>query len=284
MLTAALFQKKFESDLLRVNRRIESYLESSSEENIRDVRTAIRRLETTSKLLSRALRRGRVSKYIDLCKKFFKISNELRDLDIIQAKLSMYFELNSHKSTFKRIKNRRKELLVSSRKVARKIKRRKPELDASRIRENKLRKGFDKVVFKLNGVLQYLLPIVLKDSENVKELHLFRKICKRLRYLLEVDTSREGSSTLTDLLKKWQDLLGEIRDSDVTIDYLKRLSQTKSVAEALTTERNVRDHAYKKFVGLFGWDAQAVEGALLSADKVKAEESFFNSKTYRTID
>ena len=267
MLTAASFQKKFESDLKRVNRRIESYLESSSEENIRDVRTAIRRLETTSKLLSRALRRGHVSKYIDLCKKFFKISTELRDLDIIQAKLSGYFELKSRKSSFKRIKNRRKELLVSSRKVARKIKRLKPALDANRIRKSKLQKRFDKVVFRLNGDLRHLLPLVLKDSENVKELHLFRKICKRLRYLLEVDLMREGSSRLIDLLRKWQDLLGEIRDSDITIDYLMRFRESKS-AEALATERNVRDHAYEKFVSLFGKDAQEVEGVLLSEDKV----------------
>ena len=268
MITAASFQKKFESDIKRVNRRIESYLESSSEKKIRDVRTAIRRLEATSKLLSRALRRVRVSEYLDLCKKFFKISTELRDLDIIQAKLSGYTELKSHKSTFKLIKNRRKELLVSSRKVALKIKSRKPELDASHLQESKLRKRFSKVVFELNGDLQCLLPLVLKDSENVKELHLFRKTCKRLRYLLEVDPMREGSSALIDLLRKWQDLLGEIRDSDITIDYLMRLRETKSVAEALATERDVRDHAYEKFASLFGKDTLTVEGALLSADKV----------------
>lgn len=262
MITAASFQKKFESDIKRVNRRIESYLESSSEEKIRDVRTSIRRLEAASKLLSRVLRRGRVSKYLDLCKKFFKISTELRDLDIIQAKLSVCVELKLHKSTFKRIKNRRKRLIVRSRKVALKIKSRRPELDASRIRESKLRKRFDKVVFELNGDLQYLLPLVLKDSENVKELHSFRKTCKRVRYLLEVDPMREGSSTLIDLLRKWQDLLGEIRDSDITIDYLMRLRKTKSVAEALAKERSVRDHAYEKFVSLFGKDTQTVKGAL----------------------
>ncbi len=259
MITAASFQKKFESDIKRLDSRIESYLKSASEEKIRDVRTAIRRLEATSKLLSRVLRRGHVSKYLNLCKKLFKISTELRDLDIIQAKLSGYIELKSHKSTFTRIRNRRKALLISSRKVALKIKGRKPKLDASHIRESKLRKRFDKVAFELNGDLQLLLPLVLKDPENVKELHLFRKTCKRLRYLLEVDPLREGSSTLIDLLRKWQDLLGEIRDSDITIDYLMHLGETKSVAVALAGERNVRDHTYEKFVSLFGKDTQGLK-------------------------
>ena len=266
MITAASFKKKFESDIERVDRRIESYLDSSSEEKIRDVRTAIRRLEANSKLMSRVLRRGRVSKYLDLCKKFFKISTEVRDLDIIQAKLTGYVELKSHKKTFKQIKNRRKELLVSSRKAARNIKNRRPVLDSSHLRESKLRKRFNKVVFKLNSDLQYLLPLVLKDPENVKELHSFRKTCKRLRYLLEVDPMKEGFSALIDLLRKWQDLLGEIRDSDITIDYFMRLRKAKSVAGALAKERNVRDHAYKKFVSLFGKDTQTVEGTLPIAE------------------
>ncbi len=261
-----MFRKKFDNDVKRVNRRVISYLKSTSEENIHDVRTAIRRLEATSNILSKGIRRGKLSKYLDQCKDFFKINTKLRDIDIIRAKLSEYPEMRAQKQVFALLKDRREHLLLRSTKVAAKIKNNESKLDTRRLSEAKLRKRFDKIVSKQDRKIQSLLPLVLGDSKNIEELHLLRKTSKRLRYMLEVDSTWEGFSALIDLLRKWQDLLGKIHDSDITIDYLVSLKRSKSVADVLANVRNVRSQEYKEFVSLFRNGHYA--GALHSPEKV----------------
>jgi CHAD domain-containing protein len=251
LITSTLFQQRFQDVVKKVDQTIGSYLKSASEEKVHDARTAIRRFEAASELLSKSLRSGQIGRYRDSCKKFFKITTEIRDHDIIRDKLVGYDEMKSYDQIFTRIARRRKKLLSRSRKAALKIKSCQPELNADRLRETKLRKKFDKLVSKSNTKIQSLLPLVLSDSKNIEELHLLRKACKRLRYLLEIDSSGEGVPTLIDLLRKWQNLLGRIHDSDITIDYLMRLEERKSVVRVITSERNVRNQAYLEFVNLF---------------------------------
>lgn len=135
--------------------------------------------------------------------------------------------------------------------MAAKIESSESKLDTSRLREAKLQRRFDKVVSKLNGKMQSFLPLVLGDPKNIEELHLLRKTCKRLRYMLEIDPTREGFPASIDLLRKWQDMLGGIHDSDIVIDFLVSLKGPKSVADVLSKERNNRSLAYKEFVSLF---------------------------------
>ncbi len=255
-----MFRKKFDNDVKRVNRRVVSYLKSPSEENIHDVRTAIRRLEATSKILSKSLRRGKLSRYLGLCKDFFKINTKLRDIDIIRAKLLEYPEARAQKQIFALLKDRRERLLLRSTRIAAKIKSSESKLDTTHLREAKLQKRFDKIVSKQNSKIQSLLPLVLEDPKNIEELHLLRKTCKRLRYVLEIDSAQEGFPALIELLRKWQDLLGKIHDSDITIDYLMSLKRAKLVADVLAKERNARNQSYDEFVSPFrnGHNARAL--------------------------
>jgi CHAD domain-containing protein len=64
----------------------------------------------------------------------------------------------------------------------------------------------------------------VRNPDSVKELHELRKAGKRLRYALEIfEPLYEGLLVpFIDRLKKLQDILGEIHDCDVWIDFLPR--------------------------------------------------------------
>jgi len=91
------------------------------------------------------------------------------------------------------------------------------------------------------------LPIVREDASKVEELHIARRDCKQLRYVLEMSEFSRPPKPLV-ALRTWQDLLGAIRDDDVMIEYLKGLRKTAEIQEALNSERANRSKSYQKFV------------------------------------
>lgn len=249
-MTSLYYLNEFRSDLKRVENRINSYLESPSEEATHNVRTSIRRLEASSKLLPKALRRGDFSKFMKLCSNFFKITNQLRDLDITRAKLAEYKTLGVDERALRTMLKTRKKLVLQSQKKALKLKKcHRVVFTPDLLRNSKLQKKFRKESLEMSDRADRLLPLVLKDSENIEELHLLRKTCKKLRYLIEVDQATKNSIAMIDLLKKRQDLLGRIRDCDVAIHYLERLKPNRHEG-IIAKEKKVRQDLYLDFTAL----------------------------------
>lgn len=248
MITKVAYFKEFQNDLKRVDQRLSLFLESQSEDNVHDLRTALRRVQTRAQILQKRLRKEELGDYLSLSKKLLKSTTAIRDLDIIQDKLGLYHMPNDD-LLIRKMNTKRKKLLSKSEKFARKLKRSRPEVSVEDIKEAKLRKKFQKLVAKWNQDIKSLLPLVLKGPEQLEELHILRITCKRLRYILE--------ATHSDLkriktLVNWQNYLGEIHDSDVAVQYLSEARQSPSIMNVISEIKKSRDKQYSEFVSLFG--------------------------------
>ena len=81
---------KSERNIQRVSNKLDDYIKEPNEENIHDIRKAVRRLEASYRSLpSKKARKKRVIKdYADYSKRLFSINSQVRDFDIIGEKLS----------------------------------------------------------------------------------------------------------------------------------------------------------------------------------------------------
>ncbi len=113
--------------------------------------------------------------------------------------------------------------------------------------ESSLQKRYDKVMRKLGSKITSELPLVREDQSKVDELHVVRRDCKRLRYVLEMSEFKKPPKPLV-ALRSWQDLLGAIRDHDVMTEYLRGLKKSPEIQTALNLESENRRKSYLKFV------------------------------------
>jgi CHAD domain-containing protein len=236
------------SIIQKINDRLEKYLQNPNEENVHNARTAIRKLEPAWKILPKKIRQKRkVEKFVLSCKKFFKTNNDIRDFDIMHQRLVSLPVPTTE--IIKLIHEKKKRKLLIAQKQARQIQNLKfPKIIQNKVPLSKLEKRFRKTSIKLIESIQSLLPIVLSSEKRISELHELRKDCKKLRYLLEL-APNAGSSSFIAKLKQMQDLLGPIHDSDITMNFLKKiLPKYDNVSDVLKIESNLRAQLYKKFV------------------------------------
>ena len=245
MIAKPVFEKEFKNDIKRVRRRSRVCLRLHSVENVHDTRTALKRIESRAEILPKQSRRD-LSKYLKLCKRFFKATTKIRDFDIVLERLSRYAELKGNEIT-DRLTKKRNNRVSRSLKVARKITSYEPEFDPKDLKERKLQRRLDRISNRLNNTIELLLPIVIEDPKRYDELHWLRKTCKELRYILEV-TGEEGS---TESLRKWQIYLGEIHDSDVVIAYLSKQKKTQVITNVIRDLKLARAKQFRDFVNLF---------------------------------
>jgi CHAD domain-containing protein len=275
------FFDNFVHNIHKVDDRLDDYLADPNENNIHDIRTSIRRLESAFLACPKQMRKKKMSQFVKESKRLFKANSEIRDFDIILEKVSQEgqmdeLQIESFEKGIEKIRGQSLEKVVS---IAHNLRK----LDVPHI--NIYNSGYDlellqnKLMFQYNRVvLEYLLgiekniPIVINDSYRVEELHQVRKDSKKLRYLFElllterdkdkdnIDKSNENKINnysnnqniwnQIELLKKMQDMLGNIHDYDMTIAYLKRQVKRK----IFVTEMNISNHRmnkYKEFVNYF---------------------------------
>ena len=275
------FFDNFVHNIHKVDGRLDDYLADPNENNIHNIRTSIRRLESAFLACPKQMRKKKMSQFVKESKRLFKANSEIRDFDIILEKVSQEgqmdeLQIESFEKGIEKIRGQSLEKAVS---IAHNLRK----LDVPHI--NIYNSGYDlellqnKLMFQYNRVvLEYLLgiekniPIVINDSYRVEELHQVRKDSKKLRYLFELllterdkdkdnaDKSNENKINnysnnqniwnQIELLKKMQDMLGNIHDYDMTIAYLKRQGKRK----IFVTEMNISNHRmnkYKEFVNYF---------------------------------
>ena len=256
-LTSKEFVTKMEENVKRVSNRVNDYIKDSNENNIHDIRTALRRLDASFLSLPKKLReKKKICKYITTSKRLFKINSQIRDYDIICEKI----EKNSSESIYTKLTDslntRRKITLASARKIALSLRDLPlPHISDNDIRSKKLEMKFNKVVCRLSERIELDLPVVLTNANKIKELHEMRKDCKKLRYLLELVPPQNNNSTDTNEIHKMiielediQDMLGSIHDSDITIAYLKTVRRPNEVTHILQDEISERNQKYEDFI------------------------------------
>lgn len=263
---------KSERNIQRVSNKLDDYIKEPNEENIHDIRKAVRRLEASYRSLpSKKVRKKRVIReYVKYSKQLFKINSQIRDFDIIGEKLSSDAKpaqqdviKSIEGSLFKQRKTKLNEAISFALELR---KLRVPKLTKKiKISNKRSKKRFSKVIGRFATRIEQNLPIVANDNEKITELHELRKDCKKLRYLLELlpdnnhqDQRSEKDDYVSELMEKLenvQDILGIIHDHDTTIAYLKRHKGTRtrstqihSILKRISLERQNKYKEFVKFV------------------------------------
>jgi CHAD domain-containing protein len=257
LLTPKHFVTKMEENIKRVDNRVSDYVKDSNENNIHDVRTAIRRLDVSFISLPQKLRKKqKICKYVTTSKRLFKLNSQVRDYDIIREKLQKYSSEPVYSKLTDSLNRTRKTKLGNAGKIALALR----DLPIPRVRENqippkKLEMRFNKVVLRLRERIELDLPIVLTNASKIEELHELRKTCKKLRYLLELVSHQNDNSTnnkeihvVISELEDIQGILGSIHDSDTMVAYLKRVRYSNKVMHILHNEISERNKKYEDFV------------------------------------
>jgi CHAD domain-containing protein len=256
LLTLLAFLIKLHENLRRFDNKTNSYIKNSNEKNIHDVRTSIRRFNAAFLVLPKRYRKGcLLSDYNQLANKFFRINSELRDMDIIQEKLNAYPETDQRNIVIDLLKKNRQSSLEGAKSIALSLKNMNSNkiLDKMDITEKELQKRYNKLLFELISKIETNFLIVITNTLKIKELHELRKDCKKLKYILEllVKDNNNKNNIATGLIKTLQniqDILGSIRDYDITIDYLKKLDPSKEIQEIVNNEIEQRRLKYEEFL------------------------------------
>jgi CHAD domain-containing protein len=249
------FLNKSERNIQRVNNKLDDYLKDPNEEQIHDIRTAVRRLRASNQALPNAIRNKKdLMEFVAKSKELFSLNSKIRDYDIILELVSKYTEDVSspkreqqqvtHSSQVivnisKSLQTLRKRKLTASKALAVELRKLNvPTLDNDKISksEKKLKKRFNKVVSRFANSIEKNYPVVLSSPKRLSELHEMRKDCKKLRYLLELlpgskngkDEGKDKVSQLIEELEKVQDMLGTIHDYDTTVAYTKKYLENHS--------------------------------------------------------
>lgn len=241
------FVSKYDRTIKILTKRLKTYLKDSSPENVRGLRIAMRRMHLCTELLPKKTRKTKTTRtFLDSLDEASKANAKVRDLDIILSRISAYKQDPSLEERIDRIKETRDSQLQAARRQTI-IFQKQP---APRIREKdfslpKLQKRLNKTTIQLITAMNGRLPLVLKDSSDVRDLHLLRMDCRRLRYLAELFPSK--TTKLLSRLRSWQSLLGFIHDSDLTIDYLRNLGEAQEMQSILNDLVTQRMRSYEKF-------------------------------------
>jgi CHAD domain-containing protein len=271
------FLSTLEANVQRVDKRLKDYLKDPNENNIHDIRTAVRRLDASfSSLPTRERKKKKNHDYLTTAKRLFKINSQIRDYDIINSKLEKYTSDTVFTQFTDSLKRRRKTTLSSAVRIATSLRQLPvPYLTLDDIVEKKLQRRYNKVVRRLSERIELNLPVVLANKNKIVELHEVRKDCKKLRYLLELMPDQNNKEThkvnteLEDIqdilgyihnqnnkethkmiteLEDIQDILGSIHDSDIMIAYLKRVRHSTDITNILDNEITERNTRYEEFV------------------------------------
>jgi CHAD domain-containing protein len=249
LITRDSFAKEYDRFAKALTRRVKAYLRDPNAENVHRLRTATRRLQAAFALLPKATRnQNKAQKTMARIKELMKVNASVRDQDIILSKLSMNKQNPTYEPLIENMRKSRKSHLDQAKQLALSVQKNPgPRLKSRDLSNSVLQRRYNKVVRKLSSKITSELPLVREDPSKVEELHVVRRDCKQLRYILEMsEFSRPPKPLVT--LRSWQDLLGTIRDHDVMIEYLQGLKRSTELQVALNIEIENRNKNYRKFV------------------------------------
>jgi CHAD domain-containing protein len=244
----ASFAAKYARTRKILTKRLKAYLKDPNPENVRSLRIAMRRTQLSTELLPKKTRKAKTTRdFLTSLDQASKANAKVRDLDIILSKISTYNPEVSIEERIARIKETRDSQLQAARRQTIALQKEPiPRLREKELSVPKLQKRLNKTTNELIATINGRLPMVLKDSNDTKDLHLLRMDCRRLRYLAEIFRSKK-TARLLSRLRSWQSQLGFIHDSDLTIDYLRNLGEAPEMQSILNDLVTQRVQAYEKF-------------------------------------
>jgi len=229
----------------------QSLLERPNRNNVHNIRTLIRRVEAACTLLPKNLqRKGRVENYLKCMKTLFKATTPIRDLDITESGLRKFEsksrgglqqvleQISKARATFEKAVSRPAGVLSEQE---------FPKIKRNQISDSKFSKNRKKVIQKLESKLEALFPVMIAHPSNLESLHSLRKNCKTLRYALGIGRRTKREQRKIKLLKRWQDLLGEITDLDVMLRYIASHKFEEPFLEIENSLKGARKEKFRTF-------------------------------------
>jgi CHAD domain-containing protein len=249
LITPQSYTQSLSKSEKTVSDRVKAYIKEPSEENVHDLRTSIRRLLTTANVLPKTVRRQKEFKrYLESYRKLLRLNAKVRDVDIILRKLPHHGDDPVFSKLAKQLQEIRESSLKRAKRFASSIKSKRDfSVEAKELSSPLIQKRFRKTASTLTKTLKTHLRIVVKEPKNLDELHKLREDSRSLRFTLEMDDSPE-TSKLMPVLEKWQDVLGEIRDSDIFISRVEDGKFSSKLKEVLEKEKSGRQENYEKFL------------------------------------
>ena len=249
MITPQSYVQSLSKSEKTVSDKVKAYIKEPSEENVHDLRTSIRRLLTTANVLPKTIRRQREFKrYLESYRKLLRLNAKVRDVDTILAKLPHHGDDPVFSKLARQLTEIRESSLKRAKRFASSIKgKENMSIEAEELSTPLILKRFRKTTSSLTKTLKKHLRIVVREPRNLDELHKLREDSRSLRFTLEMDDSPE-TSKLLPVLGKWQNVLGEIRDSDIFISRVEDGKFSSKLKEVLEKERSGRQENYEKFL------------------------------------
>ena len=244
----ASFVTKYARTRKTLTKRLKAYVRDPNPENVRSLRIAMRRTRLSTELLPKKIRKGKATQdFLASLDGASRANAKVRDLDIVLSKISTYKAKMGIEERIAQIKATRDSQLQAARSLTIALRdEHVPNLREKDVSVSKLQKRLNKITNQLVTAINGRLPVILKDSTDVKDLHLLRMDCRRLRYLAELFRSKK-TARLLSRLRSWQSQLGFIHDSDLTIDYLGNLGEAPETQQILNDLVTQRMQSYEKF-------------------------------------
>ena len=243
--------------------------EGFNEDNVHDIRTSIRRLQSAFKVLPRSIRKKKsFGRYVDSCTNLFKALSEVRDCDVVLSLLSKYPKENEALKVVRSfVIKKRTNLAERTRKRVFFLEGLKkpqirdfPESTFSKRYETRLEKQAKKVKDNLS--------VVWIGKAKKKEIHELRIDCKKFRYALELD--QKAHEKQLKVLKDWQGYLGTIHDIEMTKEILRKANTTGALDSIIRSEEINSVRNYDSFIRKSKAEASLVINLIPSSNVTKA--------------
>jgi len=249
LITQRSYTESLSKSEKMVSDKVRAYLKDPNEENVHDLRTAIRRLLTTANILPKKIRGQRESKkYLKSYERLLKLNAKVRDIDIVLSKLPHHGDDPNYAKLAKQLNAKRESSIEKAKRFASSLKEEKAVLVHTKdLSGPQIQSRFKKTARTLTKRLKKGLRVVTQEPENLDELHKLREDSRRLRFTLEIDDTPE-TSKLLPVLETWQDVLGKIRDSDIFITQFQGERDYPKFREVLEQEKSGRNENYERFL------------------------------------
>ncbi|MDA4110993.1 MAG: CHAD domain-containing protein [Thaumarchaeota archaeon] len=228
------FSKNFAKLIRNLDSNLEILLQKPNSKSIHDVRTSIRRVEAASDLLPKKTRsKHRFRRYNSACKRVFKSTTPIRDIDVVISKLGDYESKENVSSALSKLRSDRDQMISSTLQNAKLLlKIKTPRTRGNKVSESRVGKGKRKALEKVQMELDEVVPVILTDFRKMRELHDLRKDCKIARYTLEILPVKEERG-VAKLMQEWQRILGNIRDIDISEHFVEESELGDDLTELL---------------------------------------------------
>lgn len=254
------FQKVLATVQARTEKAVRACIRHPTPEAIHEARIAARKLTTAVSLMPKGFRRDdKTVKTMKALRLFYTACAKIRDIDSMMSALSTLGDL---KDVIVDLKKRRSVLLArvhSSGDEVGRLALPRPTDDAGR----RLRKRLNKLLDERAKRASDLYRIAAGGEEKVAELHMLRKECRHIMYLLDFAKEDARVKSVKMDLEDAREKLGSMRDDDVLLDVLRGVQENAPVVEAAAAVSAGRLVKYRKFFS--GQTAQGKRPRLLES-------------------